>query len=166
MTIPRYCKKAEKCSYGKKRNPCDLCEDCPAFKVDTTKALEAFMSGKKKKIKGQGQQNNKYRNEKVEYNGMTFDSKLELKRYCELKVLEKAKQITELQRQVKFVLIDKTKDYRETSYLADFVYKDKDGKLVVEDCKSKITKTQVYKIKKKLMQQRYGIKIVEIERDE
>lgn len=162
MTMPRYCKKAEKCSYGKKHNPCDLCEKCPAFKCDTTKALEAFMEGKNKKIKEQ--QSNKYRNEKVEYDGMTFDSKLELNRYCELKVLEKASQITELQRQVKFVLIDKTKDYRETSYVADFVYKDKDGKLVVEDCKSKITKTQVYKIKKKLMQQRYGIKIKEVER--
>lgn len=162
--IPRYCLKARKCSYGREHNPCNLYENCPAFLCDTKKAVNVFNAKRGDREQPQEKKPSKYRNEKVEYDGITFDSKLEMKRYCELKVLEKAKEITELQRQVKFVLIDKTKDYRETSYIADFVYKDKDGKLVVEDCKSKITKTQVYKIKKKLMQQRYGIKIKEVEK--
>lgn len=153
--IPRYCVKADKCSYGKTHNPCDLHEDCPAFKVDTTKSIESLKTAKEKK--------SKYNNQKVEYDGRTFDSKWEMEHYCELKLLEKAGQITNLQCQVKFVLIEKSKEHRETAYVADFVYYENRVK-VVEDCKSKITKTATYKIKKKLMQEKYGITIKEVEK--
>ena len=47
----------------------------------------------------------KYHNKKTTYKGMTFDSKKELNRYIELTQLEKRGKISDLQRQVKFVLI-------------------------------------------------------------
>ena len=150
--IPRFCVKADKCSYGKNHNPCDLHEDCPAFKVDTSKHFEEL---KEKK--------SKYHNERVQYDGRTFDSKWEMERYCELKLLERAGRIKDLKCQERFVLIEKSTEHRETAYVADFTYYE-NGKLVVEDCKSKITKTATYKIKKKLMFERYGIKIREIEK--
>ncbi len=92
-----------------------------------------------------------------------FDSKLEYYHWQELKLLEKAKQITDLKRQVKFVLIDKSKYGREISYMADFTYI-QGGKLVVEDTKSTATKTRLYCLKKRLLAERYGILIKEIER--
>ena len=47
----------------------------------------------------------KYGNKKIEYNGEVFDSKKEYKRWCELKLLERAGKISDLKRQVKYVLI-------------------------------------------------------------
>lgn len=105
----------------------------------------------------------KYGNEKVESTDGKFDSKLEYYRWCDLKLLEKAKQITELKRQVKFVLIDKSKYGREISYMADFTYI-QGNKLIVEDTKSSATKTPLYRLKKRLMAERYGIIIKEIEK--
>ena len=135
-------------------------EDCPAFKCDTKKSFESLIENGQAPLK---EKKRKYGNEKVEYDGRIFDSKWERDRYCELKLLEKAGRINDLKCQEKFVLIDKSRDHRETAYVADFTYQE-NGKLVVEDCKSKITKTAAYKIKKKLMQERYGITIKEVEK--
>ena len=105
----------------------------------------------------------KYRNKKVTTTDGKFDSQLEYYRWCELVLLEKAKKITDLKRQVKFVLIDKSKYGREISYIADFTYLE-NGKLVVEDTKSTATKTRLYSLKKRLVAERYGILIKEVER--
>ena len=105
----------------------------------------------------------KYGNKTLITTDGKFDSKLEYYRWCELIILERAKKITELKRQVKFVLIDKSKYGREISYIADFTYI-QDGKLVVEDTKSTATKTRLYCLKKRLLAERYGIVIQEIER--
>jgi hypothetical protein len=105
----------------------------------------------------------KYGNTKIETTDGKFDSKLEYYRWCELKLLEKAKQINNLKRQVKFVLIDKSKYGREISYMADFTYLQGE-KLIVEDTKSQATKTPLYRLKKRLMAERYGIEIKEVER--
>jgi hypothetical protein len=51
---------------------------------------------------------------------------------------------------------------RAAYYIADFVYTTCTGKKVVEDVKSPATRTDVYKIKKKLMRQKYGIEIKEV----
>lgn len=77
--------------------------------------------------------------------------------------MAKSRLITDLKRQVKFVLIDKSKWGRVITYVADFTYL-KDGKLVVEDTKSKATKTRLYCLKKRLLAERYGIEIKEIEK--
>ena len=120
---------------------------------------------------------NKYHSKKVEMNGIVFDSKKEAKRYSELSLLEKARAITELQRQVKYVLIPAQREpdtvgkrggiikgktiEKECSYIADFVYRDAEtGELIVEDTKG--FRTKDYIIKRKLMFYVHGIKIQEV----
>ena len=48
---------------------------------------------------------NKYRNKKVIYDGLKFDSQREADRYCELKLLQRAGKIKNLACQVPFSLI-------------------------------------------------------------
>jgi len=96
-----------------------------------------------------------------------YDSKKENKRANDLKFLEKAKEISNLQEQVKFELIpaqyiDGKCVERACNYIADFVYLDKNGSRVVEDVKSPATRTTEYRIKKKLMLYIHKIKIIEI----
>lgn len=73
--------------------------------------------------------------------------------------------IKNLQLQRVYTLIGPQKDEtgkiieRPVKYIADFVY-EKDGKTVVEDAKG--MKTDVYKIKRKLMLSIYGIRIQEV----
>ncbi|NLB89990.1 MAG: DUF1064 domain-containing protein [Clostridiales bacterium] len=104
-------------------------------------------------------QYNKYNNKKTVVDGIVFDSKREAKRWQELKVLERAGEITDLERQVKFELIPKQKGERSCSYTADFVYIEQ-GERVVED--SKGHKTRDYVIKRKLMLQVHGVRIQEV----
>lgn len=122
----------------------------------------------------------KYHSKKVTFGDEVFDSKKEAKRYQELLLLERAGEISNLQRQVKYVLIPaqkepsnkvytrgKNKGYckpgkvleRECSYVADFVYTE-DGKTVVEETKG--FRTKEYIIKRKLMLYIHGIRIKEI----
>ena len=102
----------------------------------------------------------KYHNRKVTVDGITFDSVKEASRWQELRLLEKAGEIVGLNRQQKIELIPKTKLYRAVSYVCDFVYFDKrTGKTVYEDTKG--MKTDVYKLKKKLLYWRHGIEILE-----
>lgn len=105
----------------------------------------------------------KYHNKKVVWRGEKFDSIKERDRYSELLLLQRARKITGLSRQVKFQLIPTqyTNDgkllFRATHYIADFVYW-QDGKYVVEDVKG-YKKGQAYQeflIKKKLMYMTYG----------
>lgn len=104
----------------------------------------------------------KYRNKKVLYNGIKFDSQKELYRYLALADMEKKKEISDLRLQVPYTLIDKSCFGREIKYKADFVYV-KDGKMIVEDVKSPVTqKHPVYKLKKRMLAERYGIEIKEI----
>lgn len=102
---------------------------------------------------------NKYKNVKVNYNGLTFDSKREFKRFLELKELLEQRLISELETQVKFEIIPKTGKEQACNYIADFMYKDNEKNLVVEDSKGK--KTANYIIKRKLMNLVYGIEIKE-----
>lgn len=100
------------------------------------------------------------------FDGMTFDSKKELLRYSELKLLEKNGMISGLERQVPFELIPKQVENgrvveRAVKYIADFTYYE-NGKFVVEDVKSSATRTDVYKIKKKLMLSVHGLRIKEV----
>lgn len=101
----------------------------------------------------------KYKAIKEEVDGITFASRKEASRYRQLKLMEHAKAIQDLQIQVKFPLIKKSQYGREIRYIADFTYYE-DGKLVVEDTKG--FRTDVYKLKKRLMAETYGIEIREI----
>ena len=103
---------------------------------------------------------NKYHAKKTNYKGIIYDSKWEANRAYELEILEKTGRISDLQRQVKFVLLEgyinnRGNKIRPIYYIADFVYKIKAGVTVVEDTKSPATKTEVYKLKKKLFEYKY-----------
>lgn len=121
----------------------------------------------------------KYGNKKAAVDGVFFDSKKEARRYAELKMLQKAGKISELELQLPFVLIPAQYEYvprygkngkrlkdakicieRSCIYKADFAYKDEDGNIVVEDTKG--MRTTDYIIKRKLMLFLYGIRIKEI----
>lgn len=99
---------------------------------------------------------NKYRNERVNVGGVRFDSKKEYSRFQELVMLEKAGIIQDLKRQVKFEIVPKNCDERAAFYVADFVYKKADGKMIIEDVKSEMTrKLPLYILKRKLVKFRY-----------
>lgn len=104
---------------------------------------------------------NKYSNIKtMTADGIKHDSRKEARRWVELTLLQRTGEISDLERQVKYELIPKQEGERAVTYIADFVYIDnKTGNTIVEDCKG--FKTDVYKLKKKLFQYRYGIKIKE-----
>lgn len=95
----------------------------------------------------------KYHAKKTEVDGITFPSKHEAHRYCELKLLQKAGEISSLELQVSFELQPsfryKGKTIRAIKYIADFTYFDRDGKMHIEDAKG--VKTKEYQLKKKLM---------------
>lgn len=102
----------------------------------------------------------KYRNIKAEYNGEVFDSRKEMRRAVALSILERAGQVKDVRRQVKFVLQEafeyRGERIREISYIADFVYYDvSEGCWVVEDVKTPATRTETYKVKRKLFLKRY-----------
>ena len=107
---------------------------------------------------------NKYKSRKVTVDGLVFDSRKEYIRWCELVLLQKAGQITELKRQVKYELIPSQKvggkvAERACTYVADFVDRE-NGKTVVEDTKG--FKTKDYIIKRKLMLWVHGIRVREV----
>lgn len=118
----------------------------------------------------------KYGNSKIKNAYGTFDSSLEWGRFLFLSNREKEGEISDLRRQVEYLLIPaqygteirhlKTKDKevrvlleRPCSYIADFVY-ERNGKTIVEDCKgAKAIITETAKIKKKLLLWVHGIEL-------
>ena len=101
----------------------------------------------------------KYRNIPTIVDGIRFDSKKEAKRYSELKILKAAGQIDRLQLQEAFNIC--VKNFHICKYIADFVYTEKKtGQRIVEDVKG--VKTDVYKLKKRLMLAVHNISITEV----
>lgn len=117
-------------------------------------------------VRGQNKSYSKYGNKKVIVDGHPFDSMKEARRYKELKLLERAGKIKDLELQPKFELIPTVRTEHETlykvSYYADFRYTDtKTGGVVVEDVKG--YKTETYILKKKMLLHKYkGIDFREI----
>lgn len=111
---------------------------------------------------------NKFNAKKVEYRGKTFDSRAECERYIYLNDLQKKGKIQNLVWQKKFEVIPALRDggkvvERPVYYIADFVYT-KDGRLIVEDVKGYRggASYQLFVLKRKLMLQRYGIRVREV----
>ena len=121
----------------------------------------------------------KYNANKIVADGETFDSKREYKRYLFLRHLVDIGRIKNLCRQVEYPLIPTQRDAdiitktgkvkpgrvieRGCNYLADFVY-EQDGKTVVEDVKGYRGggAYAVFVIKRKLMLEKYGIRVLEV----
>lgn len=121
---------------------------------------------------------------------LRFDSQKEARRYDELAALERAGKIRDLRMQVDFTLQEAYTDsegkrVRAIRYKADFTYLRKmenggltkvpclDGegyrlvhnpewKMVVEDVKSRATRTKEYAMKRKMMKERFNIDIQEV----
>lgn len=113
----------------------------------------------------------KYHNEPDSRGVLHFDSRKEARRYDELLVLLKAGKIRSLRLQQQYTLQESYIDaetgerVRAIRYVADFTYERFTGKTwerVVEDVKSRATKTAQYEMKKKLLHERYGIRIEEV----
>lgn len=167
---------------------CDLPE--PYRKQAEQKILQQMAKRSQKELKEQKKDTDKkgktpkMRNQKVERNGIVFDSKREADRYDELLMMQKQGLICELERQKEYVLIPaqyKTEERygkrgqklqdkkilleRGVTYVADFVYK-KDGEFVVEDSKGYRNPSSApyakFVLKRKLMLWVHGIKITEV----
>lgn len=127
------------------------------------------LAGEQKK-----QKRSKYGNRKVVMDGIKFDSEREAARFGELKVLRAMGKIRDLRLQANFTLVEgyttiEGKRIKPMVYRADFVYErvtepDCNGTVrwlrEVEDAKG--AKTKGYLLKKKLMQDKYGITIREV----
>lgn len=107
----------------------------------------------------------KYHNHKTEVDGITFDSRMEAKRYVQLKDMQEAGDIYDLRLQPEYELIPAYKHngkrVRKTIYRADFAYRKLAGKLpdalvdeyVIEDVKG--VETEAFRLKKKLFEYTY-----------
>ena len=99
----------------------------------------------------------KYNNKKTIVDNIKFDSKAEANRYIELKMLEKARKISDLELQPKFILQEKYinnkgEKIRAITYKADFCYLE-GNKIIVEDVKG--VETKEFKIKRKRFENKY-----------
>ena len=108
----------------------------------------------------------KYHNRKTK----GFDSAKEWRRNQELGTLQRAGEISELNRQVPFTLmpsytiVDETtrqgfRTVREIRYIADFTYRLKDGTRIIEDVKG--MQTDVFKLKRKLLERKIALGVIE-----
>ena len=132
----------------------------------------------------------KLRNKAIIIDGQRFDSRAEARRYGQLRMLERAGEISDLQRQKVYELIPGHYEYVPTGkifsrgarkgqkeykrvtvelpvkYIADFVYKTKDGNTVVEDVKGYSDPNSAtyakFVIKRKLMLWIHGVKVKEV----
>lgn len=134
--------------------------------ISVAQYRELFPKPKRSKgtVKG-----NKFKAEKVELDGMTFDSKKEHRRYIELKAMQQRGEIRDLKHHTKFELAPKTKIEGEKRakpalrYFADFTYYRSTGEFVVEDVKSAATrKLESFRNKKHLMKTVHNIDVREV----
>jgi hypothetical protein len=114
---------------------------------------------------------NKYSAIKTVVDGIKFDSKREAKRYAELKLLERAGEIADLELQPcwfftmqggRDVLI-RSKGYpngRRATYSADFRYRDSDGQTIIEDVKTTATDTEASRLRRAMVEAQYGVRVV------
>lgn len=103
----------------------------------------------------------KYGNKKTEVDGIIFDSKKEADYYKSLLWRRKLGEIGMLELQVRFTLVEATETERKMEYVADFTFiETATGEKKVVDAKG--MKTDVYRIKKKLMKSVLNIDILEV----
>lgn len=117
--------------------------------------MTRFYRSRSSKVYGGGENisSSKYHNEKITYKGETFDSRKEFEYYLILEDRQKSGEITQLVRQLPltiqegFLMPDGSK-VRPITYIADFAYYE-NGIIHYVDVKG--FKTEVYKLKKKLL---------------
>ena len=98
----------------------------------------------------------KYRSQRVVVDGFSFASKAEARRYGELRILERAGEISGLRLQPVYILepANKADKLRAIKYIGDFEYwENKTGGFVCEDVKG--VRTPVYRLKRQLFLRRF-----------
>jgi len=114
---------------------------------------------------------NKYGATKVLIGEHRFDSMREAARYKELVLLVAAGEITDLEIHPGFplVVVELAHDgppfvfHTIGRYTADFKYRNvRTGNVIVEDVKSKPTRTEAYRLRKKFVESQHQIVIVEV----
>jgi hypothetical protein len=104
----------------------------------------------------------KYGNRRVQHEGRTFDSIRELKRYLDLAILQAAGEIADLECQPVYEL-HAVGGQKCGSFRPDFRYcVVKTGEVVVEDVKSRATRTTAYMMRKRWLLAEHGVRIQEI----
>ncbi len=103
----------------------------------------------------------KYNNKKVVHGSLTFDSQKEFRRWLVLKDMEAKGEISDLQRQITYLITHG--EVKICKYIADFEYV-KDGGRIIEDVKGyrKGAGYAVFRLKAKLIRAFYAIDIIEI----
>ena len=100
----------------------------------------------------------KYGNKRITVDGVNYASRREAQRSAELKLLERAGHISGLRLQPRFPII--VNGLKVCTYVGDFAYRDASGAEVVEDAKG--FKTDIYKLKRKLVKALFNFDIVEV----
>lgn len=126
-----------------------------------TPLRSALEEAQRAALQATGGGRNKYGAKRCEVDGLSFDSKLEARRWLQLKDWQRRGLISGLIRQVEYKL--EVGGILICRYRADFVYVDQAGREIVEDVKAKsgATITPAYRIKKALMRACHGITITE-----
>ena len=110
----------------------------------------------------------KYKNQKIIIDGILFDSQKEGNYYLYLVQQKKDGKIKDFKIKEKWTLIESQEGpdgyvwERPCTYTCDFVVYNNDGSKDVIDVKSPATKTDAYKIKRKLMLYIHKIRIREV----
>lgn len=108
------------------------------------------------------QKRSKYNNKKTEYAGRLYDSKKEAEYAKHLEYLKHAKKLEERVTKIEYQVPYKIYGGKTvcSTYFADFVVHYGDGRIEIVDVKG--MKTPVYRLKKKLVEACYGLKIKEV----
>lgn len=98
---------------------------------------------------------NKYRNQPTVHDGIRFASKAEAARYQQLKILERAGEVSSLTMQQRYPLM--VNGTKVAHYVSDFDYFDVRRGRVIEDVKG--IQTPAFRLKRKMFEAQYGIEI-------
>ena len=115
-----------------------------------------------------GANGHKYHAMPTHVDGQRFASRREARRYGELRLQERAGEISNLELQPEYVLHAPVLNAAGEviglriigSYFGDFRYRDRAGAIVVEDAKG--VRTPLYRWKRKMVDAEYGIRILEV----
>lgn len=102
----------------------------------------------------------KYGNEPARVDGYTFDSQAEARHYRDLRAAELGGAISDLRIKTRYPLIV---NGVECGYYEDDFNFLHDGERVIVDVKSAATRTPLYRLKKRIVEALYGVRISEVE---
>mgnify|MGYP001022561921 CR=1 FL=1 len=101
----------------------------------TQEELDAYLKRRDHKIEKPKAKVQKYKNKGTWYDGLYFRSQLEMRRYCQLKILFNSGEISGFILQPQFILQEGNEKNRCITYKADFLILNNDGTYEVEDTK-------------------------------